>query len=197
MRQDRIELEVQRKTGFHLRVAFDLPEGGVTVLYGPSGCGKTTVLRSAAGLERALGYVRVVGNVWQDDASNIFVPTYRRRIGYVFQEASLFDHLTVEQNLQFGLRRIPDRDGGKRLKVAVDLLGIGHLLPRRTTQLSGGSVKDARSPVPWRLVPRRFFLTSHWRHWIGLGDRKFCHGWNALRRNCPFLSSMSLIPKRN
>ena len=113
---DRIRLTLSRSTGFMLDVDLRLPSGGVTVLFGVSGCGKTTVLRSAAGLEKAQGYVRIAGQVWQDDEKHLFVPTYKRRIGYVFQEASLFDHLNVRENLRFGLKRISDKDGEKRLE---------------------------------------------------------------------------------
>ena len=138
---DRIRLTLSRSTGFTLDVDLTLPNGGVTVLFGVSGCGKTTVLRSAAGLEKAKGYVRIAGQVWQDDEKRIFVPTYERRIGYVFQEASLFDHLNVRENLCFGLKRISDKDGEKRLDDAVELLGIGHLLERRASELSGGELQ--------------------------------------------------------
>ena len=107
-------------------------------LLGPSGCGKTTVLRSVAGLEHAEGRVEMAGHVWQDDEKKIFVPTYARRLGYVFQEASLFDHLSIRQNLEYGMKRIKDADAGERLNEAVELLEIGHLLTRRTSELSGG-----------------------------------------------------------
>lgn len=136
--EDGISLNLKRPTGFELDVKLALPEAGVTVLFGVSGCGKTTVLRCAAGLERARGFVRIAGELWQDDEKGIFVPTYARRIGYVFQEASLFDHLNVRENLLYGLKRIADKGSRKRLDDAVDLLGIGHLLERRTSELSGG-----------------------------------------------------------
>ena len=132
------QLKLTRTAGFSLDVAFDIPEDGVTALFGPSGCGKTTVLRCIAGLEKARGRVVVAGRVWQDDAAGIFVPTYARRLGYVFQEASLFDHLNVRQNLEYGMKRIRDADAAERLAHAVELLGIGHLLERRTNELSGG-----------------------------------------------------------
>ena len=96
------------------------------------------MLRCIAGLEKARGRVVVAGRVWQDDAAGIFVPTYARRLGYVFQEASLFDHLNVRQNLEYGMKRIRDADAAERLAHAVELLGIGHLLDRRTNELSGG-----------------------------------------------------------
>lgn len=134
---DRIALKLARSTGFTMHVDIAL-QPGLTVLFGPSGCGKTTVLRTAAGLERAAGVVRVAGQLWQDDARGVFVPTHARRLGYVFQEASLFAHLNVRQNLEYGLKRMADADGKKRLHEAVDLLGIGHLLDRRPEALSGG-----------------------------------------------------------
>ena len=134
----RVELKLKRSTEFSLDVAFDIPKKGITVLFGPSGCGKTTVLRCTAGLERAQGRVQIGDHVWQDDASGIFVPTYERKLGYVFQEASLFPHLNVEDNLNFGLKRSKTKGGEGRLEEAVELLGIGHLRNRRVQELSGG-----------------------------------------------------------
>lgn len=134
----RITLNLPRGTDFHLDVSFEIPDEGITVLFGPSGCGKTTVLRCTAGLERAAGRVVVADHVWQDDAQNIFVPAWERRLGYVFQEASLFEHLNVEGNLRFGLRHKDARGGLARFSEAVELLGIGHLLKRRVQLLSGG-----------------------------------------------------------
>mgnify|MGYP001085615010 CR=1 FL=1 len=133
-----VEVRLDRTAGFSLDVKFTVPDDGVTALFGPSGCGKTTVLRSVAGLEHAEGRVEMTGHVWQDDEKKIFVPTYARRLGYVFQEASLFDHLSIRQNLEYGMKRIKDADAGERLNEAVELLGIGHLLTRRTSELSGG-----------------------------------------------------------
>ncbi len=137
-RSGHIAIQLKRTTGFVLDVEFDVPESGVTVLFGPSGCGKTTVLRSIAGLERARGLVRIAGHLWQDDANGVFEPTHRRRIGYVFQEASLFENMNVRRNLEYGLKRFKDADGQKRLTQAVELLGIAHLLDRSPAQLSGG-----------------------------------------------------------
>jgi molybdate transport system ATP-binding protein len=127
------------RAAFELDVDLPLAGGGITVLYGPSGSGKTTVLRCVAGLERARGSVRIGEQVWQDDAARTFLPPWKREIGYVFQESSLFDHLTVAGNLAYGQRRArAARVGGLALESAVDLLGIGHLLQRRPAQLSGG-----------------------------------------------------------
>lgn len=123
--------------GFTLDVDIDLPGRGVTALFGPSGSGKTTLLRAIAGLEQpSAGYLVVNGETWQDGTH--VVPTHRRALGYVFQEARLFPHLTVAANLDFGRRRIAEHERRVALDHAVELLGIGHLLDRRPERLSGG-----------------------------------------------------------
>ena len=124
---------------FTLDVDLLLPGRGVTAIFGPSGSGKTTLLRSIAGLERAHGgYLAVNCDVWQDDAAGIFKPVHKRSLGYVFQAANLFSHLSVQGNLDYGLRRIPESDRKVSLAQAIDLLGIGKLLNRQPTTLSGG-----------------------------------------------------------
>ncbi|WP_280187645.1 molybdenum ABC transporter ATP-binding protein [Delftia sp. PS-11] len=130
-------LLVQR-TDFRLDVQLCLPGRGVTALFGPSGCGKTTCLRSIAGLERARGSVTVNGEVWQDDATGQWLPTHRRALGYVFQEASLFAHLSVRRNIDYGLRRTPPARRKVSQEQAVALLGISHLMERMPSTLSGG-----------------------------------------------------------
>lgn len=93
---------------FSLQVEFSLPGEGISALFGPSGSGKTTCLRAMAGLTRpADGFFAVGEEIWQDERQGIFVPPHRRSIGYVFQEASLFSHLSVTGNLQFGVKRLP------------------------------------------------------------------------------------------
>src|SRR5690606_3029527 len=94
-----------RLGSFALDVEFTAPGRGVTALFGASGCGKTTLLRCIAGLHRADGELVVNGEIWQD--ARRFLPVHRRRLGYVFQEASLFAHLRVRDNLDYGLRRTP------------------------------------------------------------------------------------------
>lgn len=136
--------------GFALKVDLSLPGRGVTVLFGPSGCGKTTVLRALAGLERAQGLVKVQGHTWQDERT--FLPTHRRPIGYVFQEASLFPHLTVAANLDYGRQRVPAAQQRVGLSEAVELLGIGHLMDRKPDRLSGGERQ--------RVAMARALLTS-------------------------------------
>lgn len=122
---------------FTLSVDLNLPASGITAVFGPSGSGKTTLLRAIAGLEQIPGaHITFQGNTWQDDRT--FVPTHLRRIGYVFQQASLFAHLSVRANLEYGLRRVPADNRRIRLDDAVDLLGIGTLLDRDPQTLSGG-----------------------------------------------------------
>lgn len=122
--------------GFSLDVDLNLPGRGVTALFGHSGSGKTTLLRCIAGLEQApQGRLVVDGEVWQDGGR--WVPTHRRPIGYVFQEASLFAHLTVMGNLLYGMKRMSDAQRVS-LDQAIELLGIGPLLNRKPDLLSGG-----------------------------------------------------------
>ncbi|NML28433.1 molybdenum ABC transporter ATP-binding protein [Zoogloea dura] len=123
---------------FALEADLSLPGRGVTALFGPSGSGKTTLLRCVAGLARAAGRVEINGECWQDDARRIFLPTHQRALGYVFQEASLFAHLSVKANLEFGLKRIAPAERKVGWDAALELLGIGHLLERGTGALSGG-----------------------------------------------------------
>ncbi len=133
-----LRLDLQRQ-GFGLSVNLELPGRGITALFGPSGSGKTTLLRCVAGLEpQARGLVRIGTETWQDDAAGLKRPTWRRDLGYVFQEASLFEHLDVRRNLEFGLRRSGRTGGPAALAAAIELLGIGHLLRRSPAQLSGG-----------------------------------------------------------
>lgn len=125
--------------GFMLDVDLALPGRGVSALFGPSGSGKTTCLRAIAGLERApSGYVALGGEVWQDEARKRFVPTHLRALGYVFQEASLFPHLSVRGNLEFGLKRVAAAERRFELAPVADMLGIEALLERKPASLSGG-----------------------------------------------------------
>lgn len=145
-----VQVRLQRSfDDFTLDIEFTAPSQGVTALFGPSGAGKTQTLRAIAGLEKHTGgEVIVNGTVWQKDKA--FRPPQKRSVGYVFQEASLFDHLDVAGNIDFGLKRRGGAEAGQRQKL-IDLLEIGPLLHRRTHALSGGErqrVALARALVP-------------------------------------------------
>jgi molybdate transport system ATP-binding protein len=124
--------------GFALDVDMQLPARGVTALFGPSGSGKTTLLRCIAGLERAQGgQLRVKDEVWQEDGK--FLATHRRPLGYVFQEASLFPHLSVRGNLEYGFKRITPGARNVQLEQVVEWLGLNKLIDRPdSSRLSGG-----------------------------------------------------------
>jgi len=133
-----VEMDLCLSRGaFRLQVDARLPGQGVSAVFGPSGCGKTSLLRAIAGLEPAAqGDLRVNGELWQ--GAGRFLPPHRRAVGYVFQQPSLFDHLSVRGNLEYGLRRVPVVRRRVTLEQAVELLGIGQLLHRRAEDLSGG-----------------------------------------------------------
>jgi molybdate transport system ATP-binding protein len=125
--------------GFTLNAAFEAPASGVTCVLGPSGCGKTTLLRCVAGLTRApAGLFSINGETWQDESQHVFAPTHRRAVAYVFQEPSLFDHLDVRRNIEYGLRRIPHAQRHIEFGDVVEWLGVGPLLARAPLRLSGG-----------------------------------------------------------
>jgi molybdate transport system ATP-binding protein len=122
---------------FALDVDFSFDADGVTALLGPSGSGKTTLLRCLAGLDRDRnGVLRFRDQVWQEGER--WVPAYRRPIGYVFQDARLFPHLSVRINLEFGMRRVPVDERRVSFDRAVSLLGVAPLLDRSPRKLSGG-----------------------------------------------------------
>lgn len=124
---------------FLLDMDLRLPGQGVSAIFGPSGSGKTTLLRCMAGLEHAPGgYLSVNGEVWQDDTKRMFTPVHKRSLGYVSQAANLFAHLSVQGNLDYGLSRIPVAERKVPIAQVVDLLGIGKLLARQPSTLSGG-----------------------------------------------------------
>lgn len=131
-----IRLELKRPD-FKLAAKLTLPGRGVTAFFGPSGSGKTTLLRALAGLEIAdKATIIVNGETWQND--QMVLPTHQRQLGYVFQEASLFAHLSVCKNLEFGLQRTPRAQRRVAFDQAVQLLGLEHLQTRRPETLSGG-----------------------------------------------------------
>ena len=153
-----IELGLRLRHGDFVLVAeMSVPLTGVTALFGPSGCGKTSLLRAIAGLEAGVqGYLRVGDEVWQDGRR--FLPPHRRALGYVFQEASLFPHLSVRRNLEFGYRRIAATERRVDFAEAVDLLGVEPLLGRRPRELSGGERQRVAIARALLVSPRLLLL---------------------------------------
>ena len=139
-----LQVKLNRKE-FQLDVDLQLPQQGITAIFGPSGSGKTSLLRAVAGLEKIQqGRIQVGTSIWQDTPQRICIPTWQRPLGYVFQESSLLPHLSVTENLNFGLKRTlksassAQTEAHKALQASVELLGIGSLLQRMPNELSGG-----------------------------------------------------------
>ena len=133
-------------------VSFCIEPGQVLALVGPSGCGKTTTLRCIMGFERPeVGCVRHNGRVLQDSAQGIFLPPERRGIGFVFQDYALFPHLSVLQNVMFGIRGVPRRRRKQIASEALWMVGLMGYEERRPHDLSGGQqqrVALARAIAP-------------------------------------------------
>lgn len=124
--------------GFTLDLAFQAPVG-VTALFGRSGAGKTSVVQAVAGLLRPdQGHITLQGRVLSDTKKGIHRPPQARRIGYVFQDARLFPHMTVRQNLDYGRRFAGRTVPGAEADRVIEMLGLGPLLTRRPARLSGG-----------------------------------------------------------
>ncbi|MGE5545917.1 MAG: molybdenum ABC transporter ATP-binding protein [Solirubrobacterales bacterium] len=134
-----LEVDARRRLG-DFSVDARLSAGkGVTALFGRSGSGKSTIVNMVAGLLRPdAGRIAVDGKMLFDAAIGMDLPPERRRVGYVFQDARLFPHLSVRSNLCFGLNRVPRAERRIEPGPVIDLLGIGHLLDRRPAGLSGG-----------------------------------------------------------
>ncbi|MCK6424056.1 MAG: ABC transporter ATP-binding protein [Burkholderiaceae bacterium] len=144
---DAVTLGYGRKTVVS-QLSLQLPRGRIGCLLGPSGCGKTTVLRAIAGFEPVLtGEIRLDGSVVS--APHRHLPPEQRRIGMVFQDHALFPHLSVADNVAFGLRGHPD--AAARVREMLDTVGLGHAAQRYPHELSGGQqqrVALARALAP-------------------------------------------------
>ncbi|MBI3186497.1 MAG: molybdenum ABC transporter ATP-binding protein [Gammaproteobacteria bacterium] len=135
---------------FTLDVNLQLPGKGVTAIFGQSGSGKSTLLRCMTGLQRAEGVLHVNDALWQD--ANSFIPVHQRPLAYVFQEASLFAHLSVRRNMEYGYKRLAEHQRKLAFDQVVAWLGIGRLLDRAPDHLSGGEKQ--------RVAIARALLTS-------------------------------------
>jgi len=142
-----LRVDITKQLGeFSLAASFS-SEGRVTGLFGASGAGKTSLINTIAGLVRPdRGTIVIDGETVDDTAAGIHVPTWRRRIGYVFQDARLFPHLDIRQNLDYGRRMNRLTEDPAQHKRVVDLLDIGALLDRRPGKLSGGERQRRARP---------------------------------------------------
>jgi molybdate transport system ATP-binding protein len=135
-----LAVQVEKTLGetFFLKASFT-SASRATALFGASGAGKTSVINMIAGLLKPdRGRIELDGEVLFDEAERIDLPTFRRRIGYVFQEGRLFPHLSVRRNLDFGRWMSGQKEDGKSFSHIVEMLDIGPLLDRRPGKLSGG-----------------------------------------------------------
>ena len=137
-----LDIDIRLRRGRFEREVRIVEDARVLALTGPSGAGKTSVLYAIAGLLRPQsGRIAIDGRTLFDSAARIDVPTHRRRIGSVFQDARLFPHRDVRANLRYGRHGAGRGDGAFGLDDVVELLGIGGLLSRRPANLSGGEAQ--------------------------------------------------------
>jgi len=123
---------------FVLDVEFEAAPG-FTILFGPSGAGKTTLLDCVAGIAQPdTGNISLAGRVLFDSAQKIFLPVAQRRCGYVFQDLALFPHMTVEQNVSYGLAHLPNTDRHQRTHAILQAFRVSHLASRSVREISGG-----------------------------------------------------------
>lgn len=147
----------RKSSGFTLDVNLALPGNGVTAIFGHSGSGKTTLLRCVAGLERAIrGQLIVKGEIWQNDT--LFLPTHQRSLGYVFQESSLFPHLTAQGNLSYAIKRSGVLNSNTLYDQVIDLMGIAPVLSCHPKQLSGGERQRVAIARALLLQPRLLLM---------------------------------------
>ena len=150
-----------RRGEFELELALQARGGSTTVIVGESGAGKTSVLRLAAGLDRPVtGRIVLDGEVYTDTTADIHVPPWRRSVGYVSQDYALFPHLSVAENVAFGLRAAGVRSGEIRARVArvLERTGIAELARRKPSTLSGGQQQRAALARALVLDPRLLLL---------------------------------------
>jgi len=143
--------------GFTTKLALELSSTGITAIFGPSGSGKTSLLRAIAGLDRHSGsFVSVSGAVWQD--GSFFVPVHQRPLGVVFQEASLFNHLDVQGNIEFGRKRAGLELGKNQISSIIEMLDLENLLQRRPNNLSGGELQRVALARALAVEPKLLLL---------------------------------------
>lgn len=154
--QTRFRLSNQQDQDY-LDVDCQLPSQGITAIFGHSGSGKTSLLRCIAGLEKAVnGQLIFNGETWQNES--LFLATHQRPIGYVFQEASLFTHLSAEKNLAYAVKRCKDKISPDFYQKVIQVMGIGTLLKRMPNQLSGGEQQRVSIARALLIQPRLLLM---------------------------------------
>lgn len=136
---------------------FTIPLEGVTVLFGRSGSGKSTLLRALSGLDKhTRGQLKMGADVWQDGKKSL--PTSQRHIGFVFQDAALFPHKTVMQNLMYGIKRLPSNQPKANFSQIVERIGIADKLERSVENLSGGERQRVAIARALLMQPKILFM---------------------------------------
>lgn len=135
-----LDIDVRKTLGtFTIHISFVLGQTGITALFGPSGAGKSSLINMVAGLiSPDSGRIVVDGQTVFHSEKNVNVPPEKRRFGYVFQDGRLFPHLSVQSNLTYGMKLVPEPERYVSFDQVVDLLDIGNILHRRPANLSGG-----------------------------------------------------------
>lgn len=154
-----LRVDVTKQLGeFAIEASF-ASEGRVTGLFGASGAGKTSLVNMIAGLLRPdRGTISIDGETLDDTSKKIHVAVYRRRIGYVFQDARLFPHLDIRENLDYGRRMNRLAEDAALWRRVTELLDIGHLLDRRPGKLSGGERQRVALGRALLIQPRLLLL---------------------------------------
>lgn len=148
-----------KRAAFTLDVNVQVSLQGITAIFGHSGSGKSTLLRCIAGLETAeQAYLQIADSVWEDSRNGICLPTHQRQIAYVFQEPSLFPHLSAIANIEYGKKRSRPFKRSDAVEQAIELLGITHLLQRMPDQLSGGERQRVAIARALAVCPRLLLM---------------------------------------